>query len=128
MRQMAAPQAAQFFDVDSDNEDQPLVLPRTPLPTPAGMVGSLKVADRIRGLLPQFQDWPDEYLAAQPINVIQRCMREEKLAQESKPNVKLDMRLHANFSKAKAHPALVPRGYDNRADQLHKGRYLPGRV
>ncbi len=125
-RPLAAQQAAQFFDVDSDDEDTPLVQPRTPLPPPAGMAGPSKVADRIRGLLPQFQDWPDEYLAAQPIDVIQRCMREEKLAQESKPNVKLDMRLHANFSKAKAHPALVPEGYDNRADQLHEGRYLPG--
>ncbi len=126
IRPSAAPQAAQFFDVDSDDEEQPLIPPRTPLPTPAGMARPSQVADRIRGLLPQFQDWPDEYLAAQPIDVIQRCMREEKLAQENKPNVKLDMRLHANFSKAKAQPALVPEGYDNRADQLHEGRYLPG--
>ena len=39
IRPSAALQVAQFFNVDSDDEDQPLVPPRTPLPTPSGMVG-----------------------------------------------------------------------------------------
>lgn len=87
---------------------------------------SAAVISRIRELLPMAADFPDEFLAQQSLDSLLRAAREEKAAEASKPGKKLEMRLYSNFSKAKANPKKVKSGYDNRAEILHEGRFLPG--
>jgi len=94
---------------------------------PAGMsMSATEVANLIRQNLPEMADFPDWFLAAQPIDVINRAVREKQTAELSKPGKKLEMRLHANFSKARENPVTIKEGLDNRSNILHEGRYLAG--
>ena len=84
------------------------------------------LADKVRKILPEYTDWPDDWLASQPLDVIMRAKRETANADPVKPGKKLEAKHHANYAKAKANPILVKGGLDNRSDILHDSRFLPG--
>ena len=92
-----------------------------------GRVSTVKMlADKVRKILPEYADWPDDWLASQPLDVIMRAKRETANADPVKPGKKLEAKHHANYAKAKANPILVKGGLDNRSDILHDSRFLPG--
>ena len=85
-----------------------------------GRVSTVKMhADKVRKILPEYTDWPDDWLASQPLDVIMRAKRETANADPVKPGKKLEAKHQANYAKAKANPILVKGGLDNRSDILH---------
>ena len=87
--------------------------------------GSSVDANYIRNLVPHLAHMSDEWFLAQPIDTIQRLLREEKQAEGARSAKGLEARLHSNFNKASQNPIFLS-GYDNRVTSLHPARFLPG--
>ena len=84
------------------------------------------LADKVRQAHPDYADWPDEYLAAQPLDVLIKAKAAAATQEIGKSGKKIESKLHTNFAKAKANPFMVKGGPDNRSDILHDSRFLPG--
>jgi len=82
-------------------------------------------AQHIRAMMPFLAHLTDEYILSQPIDALYRLNREEKLADTTKANKGLEVKLYQNFRKAADNPIYLE-GYDNRATLLHPARFLPG--
>ena len=118
---------SEMSDVDDDAPLAPTGKSDRMEPPQGSSKTSQKIlADKIRKLHPEYSDWPDEYLAAQPLDVLIRARREMTNAETARPGKKLEAKHHANFAKAKANPTVVKEGLDNRSDILHSARFLPG--
>ena len=100
------------------------------LPMPEGMskddMRVSRIADNIRKLHPDMAEYSDEFLASQSIADLKRATRDSNNADLAKPTKRLEVRHQANYAKAKANPAWVPAGPDNRTTILHEARFLPG--
>ena len=96
------------------------------LKVPAGMSKEdqkiKKIADNIRKIHPEMADFPGDYLAAQPLDVLMKAARDSVNAETAN----LGKRHYTNYTKARANPVTVPRGLDNRSSILHEARFLPG--
>jgi hypothetical protein len=99
---------------------------------PQQQIGSSEAATAafMRQLAPALSWMPDNLILAQPIDVIYRLNREEKMAEAQSEAAKaskgLDARLHQNFQKAEANPVYLEGSWDNRSSVLHPARFLPG--
>lgn len=109
-------------EISSSDEEVTVNIP-PPLRRPAAMTQGKALVAKLRADCPQFQDYPDAWLEQQTIGEVAKAMHISKKVGDK---LQLDEKHEENTQKARDKPVLVPEGYDDRHEQLHPGRYLPG--